>query len=109
MTPTSLLVLFFIYFLSSNTFINNLLLVKGDTECPIVTSFGDRRQNKNSLRIVQYNAEWLFVDYNSNAKCPGSGCPWTTVSNAQSHLSYVANVVKALNPDIINFCEIEGL
>jgi len=107
MAPSSFLVLFFLLFISSNTYITNLL-VKGDTECPIVTTSGDRRQNKNSLRIVQYNVEWLFVDYNSNAKCPGSGCPWTTVPNAQTHLSYVANVVKGLNPDIINFCEIEG-
>jgi exonuclease III len=108
MMPSSFLVLFFFISIASNPFINNLLLVKGDTECPTVTTSDDRRQNKNSLRIVQYNVEWLFVDYNSNAKCPGSGCPWTTVSNAQTHLSYVANVVKGLNPDIINFCEIEG-
>ncbi len=106
--PSSFLVLFFFLSIASSPFINNLLLVNGDTECPTVTTSGDRRQNKNSLRIVQYNVEWLFVDYNSNAKCPGSGCPWTTVSNAQTHLSYVANVVKGLNPDIINFCEIEG-
>ena len=108
MTPTSLLVLLFTLLMSSNTFMINLLVVKGDTECPLVSSIGDRRKNKNSLRVVQYNAEWLFVDYNSNAKCPGSGCPWTTVQNAETHLSYVANVVKGLNPDIINFCEIEG-
>jgi exonuclease III len=108
MMPSSFLVLFFFLSIASSPFINNLLLVNGDTECPTVTTSGDRRQNKNSLRIVQYNVEWLFVDYNSNAKCPGSGCPWTTVSNAQTHLSYVANVVKGLNPDIINFCEIEG-
>lgn len=103
MLPTSFLVLCLVLFLSSNPFI-----VKGDTECPLVSSSGDRRTNKNSLRIVQYNVEWLFVDYNSNAKCPGTGCPWTTTDNAKTHLSYVANVIKGLNPDIINFCEIEG-
>ena len=103
MMPTSFLVLFLVLFLSSNTFI-----VSSDTECPVVTNSGDRRTNKNSLRIVQYNAEWLFVDYNSNAKCPGTGCPWSTTDNAKTHLSYVASVVKSLNPDIINFCEIEG-
>ena len=103
MLPTSFLVLFLVLFLSPNIFI-----VKGDTECPTVTTSGDRRTNKNSLRIIQYNVEWLFVDYNSNAKCPGTGCPWTTTDNAKTHLSYVANVIKGLNPDIINFCEIEG-
>jgi len=103
MLPTSFLVLCLVLFLSPNIFI-----VKGDTECPTVTTSGDRRTNKNSLRIIQYNVEWLFVDYNSNAKCPGTGCPWTTTDNAKTHLSYVANVIKGLNPDIINFCEIEG-
>ena len=82
MLPTSFLVLCLVLFLSSPPFI-----VKGDTECPVVSSSGDRRTNKNSLRIVQYNVEWLFVDYNSNAKCPGTGCPWTTTDNAKTHLS----------------------
>ena len=109
MTPTSLLVLIFTFFISCNTFTkNSLLVVKADTECPIVTSIGDRRTNKNVLRLVQYNVEWLFVDYNSNAKCPGSGCPWQTVADAQTHISYVSDTIKSLNPDIINFCEIEG-
>jgi exonuclease III len=40
--------------------------------------------------------------------CPGNGCTWHTVADAQTHLSYVANVVKILQPDIINFCEVEG-
>jgi exonuclease III len=60
------------------------------------------------LRLVQYNVEWLFIDYNSNSKCPGTGCPWATVDDAKIHLSYVADAIKSLNPDIINFCEIEG-
>ena len=101
--PTSLIVLFLAFFLS-----NVVVKVNGDTECPVVSSFGDRRQNKNSLRLVQYNAEWLFIDYCSNAKCPGTGCPWQTVADAQTHMSYVANVIKTLNPDIVNFCEVEG-
>ena len=82
MTPTSFLVLFLAFFLSTTTF--NNIEVKADTECPIVSSVGDRRQNKNALRLVQYNAEWLFIDYCSSAKCPGTGCPWTTVAEAQT-------------------------
>ena len=107
MTPTSLLVLVLAYFLSTNTFTNNIV-VKADTECPVVSSVGDRRSNKNALRLVQYNAEWLFIDYCNSAKCPGTGCPWTSVTDAQTHMSYVANVIKTLNPDIVNFCEVEG-
>ena len=105
MTPTSLLAFIFTFFTLFTPFNK---VVSADTECPIVSSFGDRRQNKNSLRLVQYNVEWLFIDYNSNAKCPGTGCPWSTVDDAKIHLSYVADAIKSLNPDIINFCEIEG-
>ena len=83
-------------------------LISADTECPIVTSIGDRRADKSKLRLVQYNAEWLFIDYYSSAKCPGSGCSWSNVTEAQTHMSYVSKVISDLNPDIINFCEIEG-
>lgn len=82
--------------------------IMADTECPLVTSSGDRRQDKNKLRLVQYNAEWLFIDYYSSANCPGSGCSWSNASEAQTHMSYVTKVIHDLNPDIINFCEIEG-
>jgi exonuclease III len=80
----------------------------GDTECPVVTTFGDRRKDKNTLRLVQYNVEWLFIDYYSSANCPGSGCSWHTQEDAETHMSYVTNVMKNLQPDIINFCEVEG-
>ena len=79
-----------------------------DSECPIVTSIGDRRKDNNSLRLVQYNVEWLFIDYYSGANCPGDGCTWKNQTEAETHLSYVSKVIKDLNPDIINFCEIEG-
>ena len=102
MSPTSLLALFLSVSLSLIPFI------KADTECPIVSSFGDRRKDKNSLRLVQYNVEWLFIDYYSSMDCPGDGCTWHSVSDAQTHLSYVANVINNLQPDIINLCEVEG-
>ena len=100
MNLTGLLALFLTYSISP--------LINADTECPIVSSIGDRRKNKNTLRLVQYNAEWLFIDYYNGANCPGNGCSWHTLSDAETHFSYVTNVVKALQPDIINFCEIEG-
>ena len=79
-----------------------------ETECPIVNSTNDRRENKNSLRLVQYNVEWLFIDYYSEMNCPGEGCTWKNQSEAEKHMKYVAKVVNELNPDIINFCEVEG-
>jgi exonuclease III len=81
-----------------------------DTECPYVSSGGggDRRKDKNKLRLVQYNVEWLFIDYYTNMDCPGNGCTWKTVADAQTHLNYVVNVIKEVDPDIINFCEVEG-
>jgi len=80
--------------------------VKMDTECPLVSSSGDRRPNTNVIRIMQYNVEWLFIDPYSG--CPGDDCTWKNQSEAETHMTYVANVIKTLNPDIINFCEVEG-
>jgi exonuclease III len=91
--------LFFIYFLG---------LTFADTECPYISTMGDRRSDKSKLRLIQYNVEWLFMDYYSPMNCPGSGCTWVNQSEAETHMDYVAKVVSELNPDIINFCEIEG-
>jgi exonuclease III len=83
-------------------------VVFSDTECPVVKNNGDRRTNKKNLRIVQYNAEWLFIDHYTSFDCPGSQCTWKNLSEAETHMSYVSKVVKDLNPDIINICEVEG-
>lgn len=99
--------MFYILFLSILLF-NTVTVIMSDTECPSVSVSGDRRANKDKLRIVQYNVEWLFIDYYSPMNCPGNGCTWTTQMDAETHMNYVADVVKDLNPDIINFCEIEG-
>lgn len=80
----------------------------GDNECPTVTSVQDKRANKNTLRLMQYNVEWLFIDYYSNANCPGDGCTWKNQSEAEKHMSYVSKTINYLNPDIINLCEVEG-
>ena len=63
----------------------------------------------NAFRIVQYNAEWLFIDYYAPMKCPGTGCTWVNESEANTHMNYVAKVVSDLNPDIMNVCEVEGI
>jgi exonuclease III len=83
-------------------------IIFADTECPLVSSNGDRRADKNKLRLVQYNVEWLFIDYYSNMKCPGDGCTWKNQTEAEIHMDYVSKRIKAINPDIINFCEVEG-
>jgi len=83
-------------------------LIIADTECPIVTTIADRRADNSTFRLVQYNAEWLFIDYYSSAKCPGSGCSWHTLDEAETHLGNVAKVLKELNPDMVNICEVEG-
>ena len=90
----------FLSFLINTTF--------AETECPYVTTISDRRSDKTKLRLVQYNVEWLFIDYYSQMNCPGDGCTWKNISEAQTHMDYVAKRIKALNPDIINFCEVEG-
>jgi exonuclease III len=95
----------FLYFI----YISFISDVKGsDTECPIVSSFGDRRSSKNALRLVQYNVEWLFIDYYSQMDCPGNGCTWKNSYDAETHMNYVADTIRTLNPDIINLCEVEG-
>lgn len=93
----------------------NLLLLSffayvafSDIECPTVTNIGDRRSDKSKLRLVQYNVEWLFMDYYSAMDCPGNGCTWKNITDAQMHMDLVIQTVKELNPDIINFCEVEG-
>ena len=83
-------------------------LTFADTECPYVTTIEDRRADKSKLRLIQYNVEWLFIDYYSPMNCPGTGCTWVNQSEAEMHMDYVSKVVKQLNPDIINFCEVEG-
>jgi exonuclease III len=92
--------LFLLYLFFNTTF--------ADTECPTVSYIGDRRKDKNKLRLVQYNVEWLFIDYYSAMNCPGDGCTWKNESEASIHMEYIAKRITDINPDIVNFCEVEG-
>ncbi len=84
-------------------------LVNGDTQCPYIPlTPSDRRTDKSTFRLMQYNVEWLFTDYYSNAKCPGSGCPWSNSSEASTHMNWVSKVINELQPDYVNLCEVEG-
>lgn len=80
-----------------------------DTQCPdLLHEPEDRREDNTLFRLMQYNVEWLFLDYYSNADCPGNGCTWKNMSEANIHLKYVYDVIYDVNPTFINFCEIEG-
>lgn len=83
--------------------------IYADTECPYKSNTPqDTRIDPTRLRLVQYNVEWLFMDYYGGADCPGNGCPWKNDSEASTHMDYVADVVRQLNPDLIHLCEVEG-
>jgi exonuclease III len=82
--------------------------ILANSECPFVSTFDDRRADKNKLRLVQYNVEWLFIDYYKSMDCPGNGCTWKTIADAKTHLDYVSSTIKEIQPDIINLCEVEG-
>jgi exonuclease III len=84
------------------------LLARSETFCPVATDELDNRPDKSKLRLVQYNVEWLFVDYYAGSDCPGSGCAWNNESIAQEHLDQVSTIIRELRPDIINLCEVEG-
>jgi exonuclease III len=84
-------------------------VISTDSECPVVVSDEDRRLHKTpTFKIMQYNVQWLFVDYYSSSKCPGSGCDWVNETEALTHLNYIADTINILDPDIVNFCEVEG-
>jgi exonuclease III len=88
----------------SYIFINSFTYA--DYECPIILNNYLRQETPNYIRLMQYNVEWLFVDQYKS--CPGTGCTWINESESLKHISYVANVINKLNPDIINLCEVEG-
>ena len=85
-------------------------LGKSDTECPTVPLTPANRvpTGESTFKIMQYNVEWLFIDYFGASNCPGDGCSWKNESEAKIHLNYVSKIITDLNPDIVNFCEVEG-
>lgn len=75
-----------------------------DTQCYTVTQ--SQTHSLSTLRIMQYNVEWLFLKTYNN--CPGSGCSWKNLADATTHLQSVASVIQTYDPDIVNLCEVEG-
>lgn len=76
------------------TTVNLFTMVNDDTECLTVVTHDDRWTNKNKLRIVQYNVEWLYGLPVTN---PGNGCTWKNMTEATIHMDYVTDAVKDLN------------
>ena len=75
----------------------------------VVNSDSNVVNSDSNIRLMQYNVEWLFLDYYKNADCPGNGCTWHNESIAYDHLHQIARIIDEVNPDIINFCEVEGM
>ena len=74
--------------------------------CPAGTQASkhlDRRQNKTSLRIATYNAEWLFDGIDDHERVP-----WQTRLAADAHLVKVSEVIASLQADLINIAEVGG-
>jgi exonuclease III len=82
--------------------------VRPETFCPVTNQKFDNRPDKTRFRLVQYNVEWLFIDYYAASDCPGSGCAWSNQSIAQEHLKQISNIIRELQPDVLNLCEVEG-
>lgn len=75
-----------------------------NADCPIPYAPGkDRRTNPDKLRIVQFNAEWLFM-----TPCQAYGCPWANQEEQQQHISAISNVLTELQPDLAHFAEVEN-
>ena len=74
-------------------------------ECPAAPIIKqDRRTNKNILRFVSFNIEWLFLNYSHSMGgnfCPGNGCDWRNTPEAYIHLNTVAQYLDEFDADII--------
>ena len=68
----------------------------------------DNRINKNKLRLVQYNVDFLFTK-SKIINCPGNGCKWKNNFQAHEHFLKISNIISKLNPDIITLCEINTM
>lgn len=95
-----------------NFILIGLLIAFGfsDKDCPNI-SLSNIFYNENrlqTLRLMQYNVEWFFLDYYKPADCPGDGCTWKNYTMSLEHTQHLANVISKYSPDIINLCEVEG-
>lgn len=85
-----------------------VLFIHNNNNNKFYFNISDRRTNKKKLRIMQYNVYLLFLDYNNENNCPGKGCIWKSNQEVMKHLEFISNIIKKLNPDILNLCEIQN-
>lgn len=74
--------------------------VCSNADCPIPLE--NTGEPVSSLRIVQFNAEWLFM-----TPCQIYGCPWDDAAEQTEHIDHIQDVIKELSPDIIHLCEVD--
>ena len=68
----------------------------------------DRRRDTRKLRIMSYNAEWLFLfGGTGSVQCPGLGCPWDNLSKAREHIRQTIELLVKIDADIVHFNEVE--
>lgn len=81
----------------------SLFVAVSYSDCPIPKTPGkDRRTDTDRLRLVQFNAEWLFM-----TPCQDYGCPWFNLEQQQQHIDAISQVLSDLQPDLAHFAEIE--
>jgi len=69
----------------------------------------DRRTNKDTLSVITYNPEWLFLSNDQDPSlCPELGCIYSTLEEALTHVQAVAKELQKVNADIVNLIEVEG-
>lgn len=68
----------------------------------------DRRKNKDTLKVVNFNAEWLFLfGGRGGIHCPSDGCAWSNTIEALNHFKDVADTLVKIDADIIHLSEVE--
>ena len=65
----------------------------------------DNRKDKHKLRLVQYNTRFLSSKSND---CPGKRCDWKNETQQNIHFIKISKIIKKINPDIINLCEVNS-
>lgn len=92
-----------------NTILGSLLAV-GYFAFSIFTAAEDRRPDKTVLVIMTFNAEFLWDGVNPEEGASNVTFPWKgSQTEAEEHMSKVADVVIQSNPDVINLVEVENL
>lgn len=75
--------------------------------CP--TFAADRRADKTRLKVATFNAEFLWdgrpPEDGSDSRFPWKGSP----DKAEAHMAAIAEVVRALDADVLNLAEVENL